>query len=88
VLGEDYDGILERYGWAPYRSFTDATHQTCLAHLLRRVRGLIDDAYAGQARTPHAVKRILQAIFAARDARDAGEITPEALAAEVAGLGA
>ena len=29
ILGEDYSGVLERDGWAPYRRFTNAKHQTC-----------------------------------------------------------
>ncbi len=36
ILGEDFDGVLERDGWAPYRKFTKATHQTCLAHYAER----------------------------------------------------
>lgn len=31
----DYTGVVVRDGWAPYRCYTDATHQSCLAHLLR-----------------------------------------------------
>lgn len=31
VLGADFDGVLVRDGWAPYRRFTEAVHQTCLA---------------------------------------------------------
>jgi hypothetical protein len=31
VLGVDFAGILVRDGWAPYRQFTEALHQTCLA---------------------------------------------------------
>ena len=38
ILGADYAGVLVRDGWAPYRHFTAAAHQTCLAHLLRRAR--------------------------------------------------
>ena len=41
ILGEDYSGVLERDGWAPYRRFTNAKHQTCHAHLLRRTGELI-----------------------------------------------
>ena len=41
VLGEGYAGVLERDGWAPYRRFTTAKHQTCHAHLLRRTGELI-----------------------------------------------
>ena len=60
VLGEGYAGVLERDGWAPYRRFQNARHQSCLAHLLRRCRELLADADRGQAKTPHAVRRILQ----------------------------
>jgi transposase len=59
---------LERDGWAPYRRFTDARHQTCLAHLLRRAGELIADSVAGQAKIPHAVRRLLLDALAVRDA--------------------
>jgi transposase len=88
VLGGDYAGVLERDGWAPYRQFTAAAHQTCLAHLLRRCRELLDDAERGQAKTPHAVRRILQAARAARAARDAGELDAAQVTAEAERLGA
>jgi transposase len=88
VLGGDYAGVLERDGWAPYRRFTTAAHQTCLAHLLRRCRELLDDAERGQAKTPHAVRRILQAALAARAARDAGELDAAQVTAEAERLGA
>lgn len=39
----DYDGVLVRDGWVPYRSYTHATHQPCLAHLLRRWDELAED---------------------------------------------
>jgi transposase len=86
VLGEGYAGVLERDGWAPYRGFGHARHQTCLAHLLRRCRELISDADRGQARTPHAVRRILQRALGLREGRDAGRVDTATLAAEVAGL--
>ena len=60
VLGADDAGTIERDGWAPYRRFVHATHQSCLAHLLRRCRELVADADRGQAKTPHAVRRILE----------------------------
>ena len=88
VLGEGYAGVLERDGWAPYRKFTRAGHQTCLAHLLRRVAELLTDAKRGQAKTPHAVRRILQRALAVRDARDLGRLDPAEVAAEAGRLGA
>jgi transposase len=88
VLGAGYAGVLERDGWAPYRKFTHAVHQTCVAHLLRRVGELLADAKRGQAKTPHAIRRILQQALAVRAARDAGRLTPAEAAAQAERLGA
>jgi transposase len=88
VLGEDYAGVLERDGWAPYRRFAHASHQTCLAHLLRRCRELVSDAVAGQAKTPHAVRRLLEHALGLRDAYNAGTVDAATLAAEAERLGA
>ena len=86
VLGADYAGTIERDGWAPYRRFVHATHQTCLAHLLRRCRELIADADRGQAKTPHAVRRLLEHALRLRDAHRAGTLDAAALAAEAGRL--
>ncbi len=86
VLGEDYAGVLERDGWAPYRRFQNATHQTCLAHLLRRCRELVTDADRGQAKTPHAVRRILERALRLRDAHNSGTLDVATLTAEVGRL--
>jgi transposase len=88
VLGADYAGVLERDGWAPYRRFAHAGHQSCLAHLLRRCRELLADADRGQARTPHAVRRILQHALLLRDAHHAGAVDQAMLVAAADRLGA
>ena len=88
VLGERYAGVIERDGWAPYRRFENATHQSCLAHLLRRCRELLADADRGQAKTPHAVRRILQDALALREAYQAGALDAGTLAAQAERLGA
>ena len=75
VLGPGLTGVLERDGWAPYRRFADARHQTCVAHLLRRAEELIADSVAGQAKIPHAVRRLLLDALAVRDAH-ADLLTP------------
>ncbi len=67
ILGEEFAGVLERDGWAPYRRFTHARHQSCVAHLLRRCGEMIDDSRAGQARVPHQVKRLLMDALELRD---------------------
>jgi transposase len=79
MLGEDFDGVLVRDGWAPYRNFTGATHQTCYAHLMRRSRQMIADSVAGQARIPHAVLRLLTEALTLRARRDEGEIAGDEL---------
>ena len=86
VLGADYAGTIERDGWAPYRRFVHATHQTCLAHLLRRCRELVADADRGQAKTPHAVRRMLEHALWLRDAHHAGTLDAATLAAEAGRL--
>lgn len=65
VLGADFEGILVRDGWAPYRRFQQAIHQTCLAHLLRRCRILIRDHH--ERRFAPRVQRILQQALRVRD---------------------
>ena len=70
VLGEDFSGVLERDGWAPYRRFEHARQQICYQHLLKRCGGLIEDSIAGQARVPHAAKRLLKDALRLRDERD------------------
>jgi transposase len=78
VLGVDFAGVLVRDGWAPYRQFTAAVHQTCLAHLLRRCRLIAADH-------PHTtfatdVQAILQQALAVRDRYHAGVVSAQGLA--------
>ena len=61
VLGVGFDGFLVRDGWIVYRHFTQAVHQTCVAHLLRRCREMMAMARPGAAEFPATVKSILQA---------------------------
>jgi transposase len=78
VLGADYTGVLQRDGWAPYRQFTRAAHQTCLAHLLRRCRTMrLDHPYH-----PFApwVQALLQAALATRDRHRLGYVSDQGLA--------
>lgn len=86
VLGADYAGIICRDGWAPYRRFESATHQSCVAHLLRRANEMIADSVAGQARIPHAVRRLLGDALALRARRDAAQIGGAALQDAIAEL--
>jgi len=78
VLGADFAGVLVRDGWAPYRQFEAAAHQTCLAHLLRRCRLITADH-------PHSafgadVQAILQQALAVRNRYHAGTISAHGVA--------
>lgn len=86
ILGEHYAGILVRDGWAPYRRFEQAGHQTCLAHITRRNDARLEAAERGAARVPRALKRILDAAFALRARRDAGKLSEHGLRAGVGRL--
>jgi transposase len=78
ILGAAYAGVLARDGWAPYRRFVHAHHQTCLAHLLRRCRLL----QADHPRSPFAaqVQQRLQQALALRDRYAAGTVSAHGLA--------
>lgn len=78
MLGATFDGVLVRDGWAPYRQFTAALHQTCLAHLLRRCRTLRHDHPC----SPWAadVQQALRDALALRARRDARMISDHGLA--------
>lgn len=67
IIDEDYHGTIGRDGWAPYRKYTKATHQTCLAHLDRRADEMIADLPAWARGTPRQVKAILGEALHARD---------------------
>lgn len=86
ILGEDFAGTLERDGWAPYRSFENATHQSCNAHLLRRCRDILENAKRGAARFPAQVRQLLQDGLALRERRDAGLLSAHGLAVAIGRL--
>jgi transposase len=55
VIGLDWDGVLSHDGWSPYDRFGEATHQQCLAHLLRRARDMLNDSRGGAVHFPRQV---------------------------------
>lgn len=81
LVEEDYSGVLVRDGWAPYRRYDKATHQTCVAHLLRRCHHLQTDLPAWARHTPRQVADILTT---ALDARAASETERADIAADLA----
>lgn len=79
ILGAKFSGFLVHDGWAIYRDFRHARHQTCLAHLLRRCREMILMASPQAARFPRAVAAILQASLQVRNRRDQTQISSRGL---------
>ena len=67
LLAEEYSGTLVRDGWVVYRRYIHATHQTCIAHLLRRCNEMLSDLPAWARSTPREVKEILLQALDARD---------------------
>ncbi len=78
ILGTDYAGVLVRDGWAPYRRFDQAAHQTCLAHLLRRCRELQTDH--PRAPLPQQVQAVLQQALHVRDRQAIGTMSAHGVA--------
>ena len=78
VLGPDLSGVLVRDGWAAYRGFKNAPHQTCAGHLLRRCA----DMRAAHPDTPWTaeVQAVLEDGLALRDRCNAGGISEHGLA--------
>ena len=68
LLDGDYDGVLVRDGWAPYRAYEKATHQTCIAHLARRAHELKQELPVHEHGFAARVGEILDEALAWRDA--------------------
>lgn len=84
VLPADYTGVLCRDGWAPYRKFSQAAHQSCLAHLLRRCRELDRSNPPSARKIPQELSAILHDALSLRALRDSGAITSDALGETIA----
>lgn len=70
VFGAEYAGVIGRDGWAAYRRFEAARHQSCLGHLMRRAREILLVAKQGAAKFATAVLRTLRAALDLRDRRE------------------
>lgn len=80
ILGEAFAGVIGADGWAPYRRFTNAERQLCLAHLLRRCKELLEvPPTEGCANYISEIKAVLQQALALRDQRDQNRISDHGL---------
>jgi transposase len=80
ILGADYSGFLNHDGLRLYYGFSQAFHQNCVAHLLRRCRDLITTLSGAARRFPFDVQSLLQKALAVRDRYRWGEISQHGLA--------
>lgn len=75
LIGIDYSGTIVRDGHPSYRVFTEAKSQTCLAHLLRRIEGLLEiHKRSGCESWLHSMKRVLKRSISISQRRDAAQI--------------
>lgn len=74
VLGMDYAGRMTHDGWAPYDRFTQARHQQCITHLLRRAKEIIEQLQGKSSRFARRVKNFLLDALGLRDRRGEGSI--------------
>ena len=86
LLGADFAGVIVRDGWAPYRRFAAATHQTCLTHLLRRARTLREDH--PRSRVVVEIQAALKQALRLRDEARAGARSPAGVGKAFAALAA
>jgi transposase len=87
VLGGDFGGVIVRDGWAPYRKFALATHQSCLAHLLRRCHEMIEAAPTPETnQLALSVRGLLKDALALREEAATGTVDAEAYLDELGSL--
>jgi transposase len=55
VIGRDWSGFMCHDGYSTYDRFTNAIHQQCVGHLLRRAEGLLSVAKGGAVHFPRQV---------------------------------
>lgn len=80
ILGEDYAGFLVHDGARCFYGFAQAFHQSCLEHLIRRCREMVQIASPAAAPFPMAVKTVLQQGLRLRDRYQQGEVSRHGLA--------
>lgn len=68
LLGHNYAGTLHHDGLALYHGFEHAAHQSCIAHLVRRCRSMIEAA--GPHRPPGFPSRLLDLLLDALAVRE------------------
>jgi transposase len=81
LVEADYGGVIVRDGWGPYRRYTQARHQSCAAHVLRRCHEMQQDLPGWARSTP---RRVANLLTEALDARDLSKRKRQAAAVDIA----
>jgi transposase len=76
VIGIDWGGVMVHDGFASYDRFTEAIHQQCVAHLLRRAREMLEAATRGAVRFPRQVVELFTGAVHLRNEFLAGRVGP------------
>lgn len=80
VIGWDWEGVLIHDGFASYDRFLSATHQQCVAHVLRRAHDLEPSQPGAARRFPRQVIDLFQGALQVRDMYHDGLVTATELA--------
>ncbi|MBA3956572.1 MAG: IS66 family transposase [Acidimicrobiia bacterium] len=72
LVPADYGGVIVRDGWVVYNSYDKASHQSCVAHLVRRCHEMIEDLPPWARSTPRQAKDLLLEALDARDLDETG----------------
>jgi transposase len=79
VIGRDWAGLLSHDGYSTYERFTQAIHQQCVAHVLRRAQDLLDVAKGGAVHFPKRVIALFREAVHGRNEHLRGVVTREQL---------
>jgi transposase len=79
IIGRDWSGGLSHDGYSTYDRFTEAVHQSCVDHVLRRARGLLDRALGGAVRFPRQVITLFTEAVHLRNEHLRGTVSLEAM---------
>ena len=79
LIGIAWSGTMVHDGFASYDRFEAATHQQCLGHVLRRVRGLEAGATRGAVHYPRKLIALFTGAIHLRNRYKKGEVSAEQL---------
>lgn len=77
VIGIDWEGVLIHDGYSTYDRFTEAIHQQCIYHILRRAREMLAGAVGGAVHFPRQVIGLFTEAIHLRNEYVAGRVSPQ-----------